>query len=336
MTIRPIRPRRLRESPVVRGLVREHRLHPEQLILPLFVTAGVNVREPIATLPGVDRVSIDVAASVIDSACSLGVQSFALFPRIELDQKSSDGSSAVREDGLACVALRELGDRFPDVCLVADVALDPYSSDGHDGVVRQGRIANDETVELLSKQAVLLAEAGADIVAPSDMMDGRVGAIRVALEAAGHTDTIIMSYAAKYASSFYGPFRDALASAPVQRSGVPADKRSYQMDPANGNEAVREAKLDADEGADIVMVKPGLPYLDIVYRLAQSLDVPIAAYQVSGEHAMLRGASANAGLDYSDALEESLVAFARAGASVVLTYGAIDYARRFREERGYA
>ncbi|MEO1717151.1 MAG: porphobilinogen synthase [Planctomycetota bacterium] len=336
MTIRPVRPRRLRASPSVRGLVRENRVHPEQLILPLFIADGVDVREPIKTLPGVERLSVDAASSVIDEAVSLGVRSFALFPKIEASHKSADGSTALNEDGLACRALRVLRANFPDVSLVADVALDPYSSDGHDGIVRDGRVLNDETVEVLAKQAVVLAEAGANIVAPSDMMDGRVGAIRAALESTGLSDTIIMSYAAKYASSFYGPFRDALDSAPVSRDGAPAHKRTYQMDAANGDEAVREAALDVDEGADIVMVKPGLPYLDVVHRLATSLTVPVAAYHVSGEYAMLRAAASAGSIDYDDALAESLVCFVRAGARIVLTYGAMDYARVYREEHGDA
>lgn len=336
MTIRPVRPRRLRASASVRGLVRENRVHPEQLILPLFIADGVDVREPIKTLPGVERLSINTASSIIDKAVSLGVRSFALFPKIEASHKSADGSTALHDDGLACRALRALRANFPDVSLVADVALDPYSSDGHDGIVRDGRVLNDETVEVLVKQAVLLAEAGANIVAPSDMMDGRVGAIRASLESAGLSDTIIMSYAAKYASSFYGPFRDALDSAPVSRDGVPADKRTYQMDAANGDEAVREAALDVDESADIIMVKPGLPYLDVVHRLATSLTVPVAVYHVSGEYAMLRAAASAGSIDYDDVLAESLVCFIRAGACIVLTYGAMDYARVYREEHGDA
>ncbi|MEL6795595.1 MAG: porphobilinogen synthase [Planctomycetota bacterium] len=336
MTIRPVRPRRLRANASVRGLVREHRVHPDQPILPMFIADGVDVREPIKTLPGVERLSINIASSVIDEAVSLGVRSFALFPKIEANHKSADGSTALQDDGLAYSALRALRANLPDISLVADVALDPYSLDGHDGIVRDGRVLNDSTVEVLAKQAVLLAEAGADIVAPSDRMDGRLGAIRDALETAGLSDTIIISYAAKYASSFCGPFRDALDSAPVSRDGVPGDKRSYQMDSANGDEAVREAALDADEGADIVMVKPGLPYLDVVHRLATSLTVPVAAYYVSGEYAMLRAAASARSIDYKESLAESLVRFVRADARIVLTYGALDYARMYAEEHGDA
>ncbi|MEM1071959.1 MAG: porphobilinogen synthase [Planctomycetota bacterium] len=336
MSVRPHRPRRLRSHAAIRGLVREHRLHPEQLILPLFVVEGSGVREPIDTLPGVERLSIDQVFEVIETACSLSVRSFALFPKIEADQKTTDGAAAVNQSGLACRAMRAIRDAYPDVSLVGDVALDPYSSDGHDGIVRDGRVLNDETVEILAKQALLLAQAGADIVAPSDMMDGRIGAIRAELESAGQAETVIMSYAAKYASSFYGPFRDALDSAPIRREGVPLDKRSYQMDPANGQEAVHEASLDIEEGADIVMVKPGLPYLDVVHRLADTLPVPVAAYHVSGEYAMLRSAAALGCVDYEQALQESLICLVRAGARIVLTYGALDYARLYQKEHGHA
>lgn len=328
------RPRRLRASAALRALTRETRVHPAQLILPLFLLDGSGTREPIRALPGVHRLSLDLAMDVIDEAMSIGIRGFALFPRVEAAQKTNDGSAALREDALACRALRHLSEQFPEAVLIADVALDPYSSYGHDGIVKDGRVLNDETVEVLASLAVLLAQAGATIVAPSDMMDGRVGAIRSALEAAELHDTVIMSYAAKYASAYYGPFREALGSAPVAAEGIPADKGTYQMDPANGDEAEREAALDVEQGADVLLVKPGLPYLDIVHRLATNFDVPVAAYHVSGEYAMLRMAAEQGFVEYESALAESLTCLARAGARMILTYAAIDAARQFRKEAG--
>ncbi|MAD19854.1 MAG: porphobilinogen synthase [Planctomycetaceae bacterium] len=328
---RPVqRPRRLRNGPVVRGLVRESTPSVEQLVLPLFVVDGTGIREPVQQLPGVERRSIDEASGLIEEALDLGIRAFAPFPSVRDRDKDAEASMATREDSLGARTIRALADRFPEAILVADVALDPYSSDGHDGLVVDGRIVNDPTVDVLAEMAVMLAECGAGIVAPSDMMDGRVGSIRTALDRAGSTDTIIMSYAAKYASAFYGPFRAALDSAPTERPGVPSDKRSYQMDPANSNEAVREARLDLEEGADIVMVKPGLPYLDVIRRLRSELDSPVAAYHVSGEFAMLRFAAAAGALRYEDALAESIQSLTRAGADIVLTYGAIDFARIIR------
>jgi porphobilinogen synthase len=330
------RPRRLRRTETIRRLVRETDLPPGRLVLPIFIVEGENQRQPIDGMEGVSRYSIDEAIRFAGGACGMGVCSFALFPKVPDEQKTADGSAAVREDSLACRSLRALKDALPEACLIADVALDPFSSDGHDGIVAGGRILNDETVEILAEMAVVQARAGADIIAPSDMMDGRVGAIRHALDGAALHDTIILSYAAKYASSFYGPFRGALGSAPVERSDVPKDKATYQMDPANAIEASREAGLDADEAADMLMVKPGLPYLDIIARLAAEHEVPIAAYHVSGEYAMLRAAASQGLMDYEAGLVESLVCLARAGARVVLTYGALDYAAWWRREHGLA
>ncbi len=335
MIARPfVRPRRLRRTETIRRLVRETVLPPERLVCPIFLIDGQGQRQPIAGMEGVDRLSIDDAIHFAERACKLGVRSFALFPKVPNDQKTADGSAALREDSLACRSLRALHEAIPEACLIADVALDPFSSDGHDGIVSDGRVLNDETVEILAKMAVVQAQAGADVIAPSDMMDGRVAAIREALDDEGLTDTIILSYAAKYASSFYGPFRGALGSAPPERSGVPKDKKTYQMDPANVIEASREAGLDAAEAADMLMVKPGLPYLDVISRLAGEFDIPVAAYHVSGEYAMLRAAASQGLMDYEAGLVESLLCLARAGARVILTYGALDYAAWWRREHG--
>ncbi len=330
------RPRRLRRTATIRQLVRETELPPGRLVCPVFLVEGENQRQPISGMPGVDRFSIDEAIRFAEGACELGVRSFALFPKVLNSEKTADGSAALRDDNLACRSLRALRKALPEACLIADVALDPFSSDGHDGIVADGCVLNDETVEILAKMAVVQARAGADIVAPSDMMDGRVGAIRSVLDAEGLTDTIILSYAAKYASSFYGPFRGALGSVPVERADVPKDKKTYQMDPANIIEASFEAGLDALEAADMLMVKPGLPYLDVISRLASEHEIPIAAYHVSGEYAMLRAAAAQGLMDYEAGLVESLLCLARAGARVILTYGALDYAAWWRREQGLA
>ena len=327
-----VRPRRLRSSPAVRALVRENTLRAEQLVLPMFVVEGTAVREPINELPGVDRLSLDLAAERIEEAMSLGVNAFAPFPSVHDANKDPMASLAVSDDSLGARTMRYLSERFPEAILIADVALDPYSSDGHDGIVDRGRIANDETVEILSEMALVLARNGATVVAPSDMMDGRVLAIRNTLDESGFTDTIIMSYAIKYASAFYGPFRAALDSAPKQRIGVPADKRTYQMDPAASNEALREARLDLEQGADIVMVKPGTIYMDVLRRLRTELDSPLAAFHVSGEFAMLKFAAAGGALEFESALMESVLGLVRAGADVVLSYGAIDVARILKGE----
>ena len=322
-----IRPRRLRSSPAVRSLVRENTLRADQLVLPLFVVEGSGVRESIAELPGVERLSLDLATERIEEAMSLGINAFAPFPKISDADKNPRASMSVSEDSLGARTMRHLAERFPEAVLIADVALDPYSSDGHDGIVEEGRILNDQTVEILSEMAVVMARSGATMVAPSDMMDGRVRAIREALDESGFIDTIIMSYAVKYASAFYGPFRAALDSAPERRPGVPGDKRTYQMDPAGSNEALREARLDLDQGADILMVKPGTIYLDVVRRLRSEIQAPLAAFHVSGEFAMLKFAAAGGALHYEEALMESMLAFVRAGADIVLTYGAVDVAR---------
>lgn len=309
-------------------MVRETHIGPERLVLPVFLCEG-RESQPIDAIPGHARHPIEGAIRECDRALALGIRSVALFPQVSQDRKTRDGHEALREDNLIVRAVRQLKERLPGLCVMTDVALDPYNSDGHDGLVSDdGRVLNDETVAILAKMAVLHAAAGADVVAPSDMMDGRVGAIRDALEGAGHHDTLILSYTAKYASSFYGPFREALASAPADRPGVPRDKLTYQMDPANTREALIEARLDEEEGADILMVKPALLYLDIISKLRASTSLPIAAYHVSGEYAMLKAAAAKGWLNEEAALAETITAMARAGADLIFTYGAMEYARR--------
>ncbi len=302
----------------------EHRLHPSDLIWPLFVTDGKDVEEPIGSLPGVSRWSVDRVVSRAREARDAGIPCLALFPNTQPDRRSEVGSEALNPDNLMCRAIRAIKDAVPDIGLLTDVALDPYTSHGQDGLVdASGKILNDETVEVLVGQALNQAQAGADIIAPSDMMDGRVGVIRTALEENGHTDVQIMAYAAKYASAFYGPFRDAVGS----RGLLKGDKRTYQMDPANSEEALREVALDLAEGADSVMVKPGLPYLDIARAVKERFEVPVFAYQVSGEYAMIEAAVA-AGAGERDALVlETLMAFRRAGCTGVLTYHALHAAR---------
>jgi porphobilinogen synthase len=316
-----VRPRRLRERAAVRDLVREARLSPEDLIQPLFVHEGPD-DEPIASMPGVRRLSLRSLVEAGRRAREVGVPGVVLFPRIADRDKSVDGASAFDPAGLVPRAIAALKDAVPDLLVITDVALDPYSSLGQDGIVRDGRILNDPTVDALVRQALCHARAGADVVSPSDMMDGRVGAIRRALDADGHDGTLILAYSAKYASSFYGPFRDALDSAP--RGG--GDKKTYQMDPANGDEALHEVALDLAEGADIVMVKPGMPYLDVVYRVKQAFKRPVAVYQVSGEYAMIEAAAERGWLDRRAIILESLVGFRRAGADMVLTYHATEVA----------
>jgi porphobilinogen synthase len=330
---RPVRrPRRLRQSPALRGLVRETRLTPDRLVLPLFLTDGHNQAVPIASMPGQARLSIDRAAALCAAALKLGVQSFALFPAIDPRKKTPGAEEAVNPGNLLCRALRSLKEAVPQACLITDVALDPYNSLGHDGLVSaRGEIVNDQTVDVLAAMSVLHARCGADVVAPSDMMDGRVAAIRTALDRAGHENVAIISYTAKYASAFYGPFREALDSAPVDAPNVPKDKATYQMDPANAREAAIEAALDEAEGADILMVKPALPYLDIIARLRSLTHLPIAAYHVSGEYAMIHAAAQLGWLDLRACMTESLTAIARAGADVIFTYAALDYARWWRE-----
>ncbi len=319
-----IRLRRTRVAAWSRALVAEHSLTPADLIWPLFVTSGEGVEEPIATLPGVSRWSVDRLVGRAREAVMLGIPCIALFPNTPAELRSDDGREALNPDNLMCRAIRAVKDAVPALGILTDVALDPYTAHGHDGLVDAcGRVLNDPTSAVLIEQALVQAAAGADIVAPSDMMDGRIGAIRSALEDAGHQDVQIMAYAAKYASAFYGPFRDAVGS----RGLLKGDKRGYQMDPANAEEALREVALDLAEGADTVMVKPGLPYLDIVRRLKERFAVPVFAYQVSGEYAMIEAAAAVGAGDRDALVLETLLAFKRAGASGVLTYHAAHAAR---------
>ena len=309
--------------------MRENRLSPEDLILPVFLLDGTGQVQDVASMPGVQRRSIDGLFAVAEDCLRLGVPVMALFPVIEPSLKTPDGAEAINPDGLVPRAVRELKKRFPQLGLLTDVALDPYTSHGQDGLLDDsGYILNDPTVAVLRQQALVQAEAGVDIVAPSDMMDGRIGAIRAKLEEAGQVHTRIMAYSAKYASAFYGPFRDAVGSA---KNLGKSDKKVYQMDPGNGDEAMREVALDIAEGADMVMVKPGMPYLDIVRRVKEQFRVPTFAYQVSGEYAMLKAAAANGWLDHDAVMMESLLAFKRAGADGVLTYFALDAARRLKD-----
>jgi porphobilinogen synthase len=318
-----VRPRRNRRSNWSRRMVAEHVLSPADLIWPLFVIEGQNRREPIASMPGVERLSIDLVAAAAQEAASLGIPAVALFPYTDPRLRTDDAREAFNPDNLVCRATRAIKALGLDLGVILDVALDPYTSHGHDGLLREGVIVNDATVAALVKQSLNQVAAGCDVLAPSDMMDGRIGAIRRALENHGHTDTQIMSYAAKYASAFYGPFRDAVGSS----STLKGDKRTYQMDPANSDEAIREVGLDIAEGADMVMVKPGMPYLDIVRRVAETFEVPTFAYQVSGEYAMIMAAAEKGSLDADKAVLESLMAFKRAGAAGVLTYFAPRAAR---------
>ena len=323
------RPRRLRKDAATRALVREHRLCAQDLILPVFVLDGENQCQDIASMPGVQRMSVDRLFARAEACLALGVPAMALFPVIDKSLKDPSGSAATDDNGLVPRTVRALKARFPELALMTDVALDPYTSHGQDGLLDEnGYIVNDDTVAVLCQQALVQAQAGVDIVAPSDMMDGRIGAIRTALEGDGHVHTRIMAYSAKYASAFYGPFRDAVGSAGnLGRS----DKKSYQMDPGNSDEALREVELDIAEGADMVMVKPGMPYLDIVRRVKDTFRMPTFVYQVSGEYAMLKAAAANGWLDHDAVMMESLLAFRRAGADGVLSYFALDAARLLRQ-----
>jgi porphobilinogen synthase len=331
LRIGPVRPRRLRGTPAIRAMVRETRLTPDRLVLPLFLMEGERASVPIAAIPGRSRLSIDLTVRECAAAAELGINGVCLFPMVPPERKTRDGREALREDNLIVRAVRAIKRELPDMCVMTDVALDPYNRDGHDGLVKAGRVVNDETVAVLAEMSVLHAQAGADVVAPSDMMDGRVGAIRRALDAQGSTGTLILSYTAKYASAFYGPFREALDSAPVDSIDVPRDKKTYQMDPANAREALIEARLDEAEGADILMVKPGTLYLDVIAKLRAATALPIAAYHVSGEYAMLKAAAEKGWLDERAALTESLTALARAGADVIFTYAALEFARWCRE-----
>ena len=324
------RMRRCRRIPWSRQLVRENHLSTADLIWPVFIHEGENRAEPIPSMPGVQRLTIDLLLESIDEAVDLGVPAVALFPATDPAKKSAEAEEAWNPDNLVCRAVRAVKDAFGDrIGVICDVALDPYSTHGQDGLVRNGYVVNDLTNEALCKQAVVQARAGCDVIAPSDMMDGRVGAIRRALDEAGLTDVLIMSYAAKYASAFYGPFRDAVGSAGSLGGG---DKKTYQMDPANGDEALREVALDLQEGADLVMVKPGMPYLDIVARVKQVFAAPTYVYQVSGEYAMLCGAAERGWMDHDRTMMESLIAFKRAGADGILTYFALQAARLLRRD----
>jgi porphobilinogen synthase len=323
-----IRPRRNRASAAMRSLTRETQLRPECFVLPLFVVDGINVKEPIASMPGCFRLSLDQVLLVAGEAYDLGIRAIALFPKIADAQKDSMATESLNINGLVPRVIGALKAKFPEVLVIADVAMDPYSSDGHDGIVKDGKILNDESLEILAAMAVVQAKAGADLVAPSDMMDGRIGYIRDALDKAGCKDTGILSYAAKYASAFYGPFRDALDSAP--RFG---DKKTYQMDPANRREALREVNLDVNEGADIVMVKPALAYLDIIREIKNEVNIPVAAYQVSGEYSMICAAAERGWLDKEKAMTESLLSIHRAGADIIFTYFALDIAKFLRRSK---
>jgi porphobilinogen synthase len=318
--------RRNRQSEWRRRMVREHVLTTDDLIWPLFVVSGDNVRAPVPSMPGVERLSVDQMVREAARAAELTIPCIALFPYTDPGLRDEDGSEALNPDNLVCRAVRAIKREVPDIGILCDVALDPYTSHGHDGLLRDGVVLNDETVAVLVRQALVQAEAGCDIIAPSDMMDGRIGAIREALDSAGRSDVQIMAYAAKYASAVYGPFRDAVGSS-VTLTG---DKRTYQMDPGNSDEALREIELDLAEGADMVMVKPGLPYLDIVRRVKDEFGVPTFAYQVSGEYAMIMAAAQNGWLDGDKAMVESLIAFKRAGADGVLTYFAARVAEKLR------
>jgi porphobilinogen synthase len=323
-----LRMRRMRKDAFSRAMMRENVITASDLIYPVFVQEGRNQCEKVASMPGVERLSVDLLLGVAEECVSLGIPVLALFPVINPALKTPDGIEAANPKGLIPRAVRELKQRFPELGILTDVALDPYTSHGQDGVLNaEGYVLNDETTGLLIRQALTQAEAGVDIVAPSDMMDGRIGAIRAALESHHHIHTRIMAYSAKYASAFYGPFRDAVGSAANLGKG---SKATYQMDPANSDEALREVALDLAEGADMVMIKPGMPYLDIVRRVKDEFRVPTFAYQVSGEYAMIKAAAENGWLDHDKTMMESIMAFKRAGADGVLTYFALDVARRLK------
>jgi porphobilinogen synthase len=325
-----VRMRRNRRSEWSRRLVAENVLTVDDLIWPIFVVEGQNVKQPVESMPGVHRLSVDLAVEAAREAVDLGIPVIALFPYTDPKLRTDDGREAANPENLVCRATRAIRKAGVDIGVLLDVALDPYTSHGHDGLMRGGQILNDETLHALVRQALVQAEAGCDIIAPSDMMDGRVGAIRAALEGGGHKDVQIMAYAAKYASAFYGPFRDAVGSSAT----LIGDKRTYQMDPANTDEALREVALDIAEGADMVMVKPGMPYLDIVRRVKDTFGMPTFAYQVSGEYSMLTAAAQNGWLDGDKVMMESLIAFKRAGADGVLTYFAHRAARLLTGSRG--
>jgi porphobilinogen synthase len=324
-----IRPRRNRKAEWARRLVRENVLTTDDLIWPMFVVDGNNARTPVTSMPGVDRLTVDQAVRDAERAMKLDIPCIALFPYTEPSLRDENGSEALNPNNLVCQSVRAIKKEFPELGVLCDVALDPFTSHGHDGLIEDGKILNDETVAVLVRQALVQAEAGCDVIAPSDMMDGRVGAIREALDEAGFLDVQIMSYAAKYASAFYGPFRDAIGSAKT----LTGDKRTYQMDSANSDEALREVELDIAEGADMVMVKPGMPYLDVVRRVKDTFSMPTFVYQVSGEYAMIAAASSNGWIDGDRAMMESLLGFKRAGADGILTYFAPKAAEKLKAEK---
>ncbi len=320
------RPRRNRNTDTIRGLVRETRLHLDNLIFPLFLLDGKGKNEPIKSLPGIARLSEDNALREMEQCMKLGLRSFVLFPAVDEKLKDTEATYSYSKKNFYLRIIKKMKQEFPESCLISDVAMDPYSSDGHDGLVENGRILNDETLGILGRMALAQAEAGIDIIGPSDMMDGRVAHIREELDDADFEQVGIMAYTAKYASAYYGPFRDALESAPKM-----GDKKTYQMDPANSREALREAALDASEGTDFLMVKPALLYLDIIHSLSQNHDLPIAAYNVSGEYAMLKAAAEKGWLDYNKAMPEMLLSIRRAGATAILTYAAKEYAQLLKD-----
>ena len=320
------RPRRNRKSAAIRDMVQETQLGVDHLIFPVFLKNGSNIKEPIDSLPNIYRFSVDVLLKEIESCLELGIRVFDIFPAVAESLKDKTGTYSFNMDSFYLKAIQKIKERFPEATLMSDVALDPYSSDGHDGLVKDGKILNDETLPILAKMSVAQAQAGIDIIGPSDMMDGRVGVIREALDNAGYTETSIMSYTAKYASSFYGPFRDALKSAP--KSG---DKKTYQMNPANKSEALIEAQLDIEEGADMIMVKPAICYLDVIHLLKENFATPVTAYNVSGEYAMVHAAAQKGWLNYNSAMCEMLLSIRRAGADGILTYFAKDFAKLMQE-----
>ena len=321
--------RRNRQSPWCRNLISETELSINDLILPLFITEGKKIVENIRSLPSVKRYSIDTVVKKIEEVKNLNIPAVALFPYIKKTLKTFDGKEAINKNNLICRAIREIKKNFPEIGLICDVALDPYTSHGHDGILKKNYIANDETIEVLSQQALIQAEAGADIIAPSDMMDGRIGVIRDRLDNEGFSKTIILSYAVKFASNFYGPFRDAIGSSKALGK---ANKKTYQMDFKNSDEAIREVAMDINEGADMVMIKPALPYLDVISKVKQKFNIPIFAYQVSGEFSMLKFAEKEKVIDYKKCLYESLIAIKRSGASAIFCYGAIDIAKNLKNE----
>lgn len=316
------RPRRNRKSSVIRNMIEETHLSVNDFIYPLFIVDGINIKEEIPSMPNVYRWSLDLLLKELESCIKLGINSFVLFPAVNEQLKDKLASYSFHSENFYLKAIAKIKETFPEICLMSDVAMDPYSSDGHDGLVENGKIINDKTLPILSKMSIAQAQAGIDIIGPSDMMDGRVGLIRNELDNAGYQNTSIMSYTAKYASAFYGPFRDALDSAP--KAG---DKKTYQMNPANKKEALIEAELDTIEGADFLMVKPALCYLDVIHLLKSNFELPISAYNVSGEYAMIHAASKNGWLDYNSTFQESLLSIKRAGADVILTYFAKDFAK---------